>query len=138
MIALKGRRVVEGVAEAEALVTTQMLSFLGGVDPKTGLVIERGHELEGSSIAGRVLVFPRGKGSTVGSYTIYSMRRNGTAPKAMVNVETEPIIAAGCALAKIPLVHRLDRDPTSVIKTGDYVVVNGFRGVVAVEPKRSK
>ncbi|HIE57652.1 MAG TPA: DUF126 domain-containing protein, partial [Anaerolineales bacterium] len=82
---LHGRTIYEGIAEAEALVTTQGISFFGGVDPESGVVVERGHELEGKSIAGRVLVFPRGKGSTVGSYTLYRLKHNGMAPAAIIN-----------------------------------------------------
>jgi len=69
------------------------ISFYGGVDPNTGVVLEKGHELQGQSIAGKVLVFPQGKGSTVGSYTLYRMKKNGTAPAAMINRETETIVA---------------------------------------------
>ncbi|MEM3590194.1 MAG: DUF126 domain-containing protein, partial [Candidatus Bathyarchaeia archaeon] len=96
---LRGRGAVPGFGEGKALVSPEPISFLGGVDPRTGLVIERGHPLKGLSVAGKVLIFPRGKGSTVGSYIIYGLKRYGKAPAAMVNIETEPIIATGCALA---------------------------------------
>jgi predicted aconitase with swiveling domain len=130
---LRGRGAVPGLGEGEALVSPEPISFLGGVDPRTGLVIERGHPLKGLSVAGKVLVFPRGKGSTVGSYIIYGLKRYGKAPAAMVNVETEPIIATGCALAGIPLVDRLDADPLEAIKNGDKVRVDGDKGLVEIE-----
>ena len=82
---LTGRKISSGNAEGEALVTSMGISFYGGVDPETGRVVEKGHELEGQSIAGRVLVFPTGKGSTVGSYTLYRLKKAGLAPVAIVN-----------------------------------------------------
>ena len=135
MIRLKGRRVVGGVAEGEAVVSPEPISFFGGVDPKTGKIIEREHPLKGTSIAGKVLVFPRGKGSTVGSYTLYAMAKNRVAPVAIINVETEPIIAVGCVLAGIPLIDKLERKPTQVIKTGDLVRVLADKGLIEVRKK---
>ncbi len=131
---LRGRCVVAGNVEGVALVSSQPISFFGGLDADTGVVVERGHELEGQKVTGRVLVFPRGKGSTVGTYVIYAMRRKGTAPAAIVNVETEPIIASGCVLAEVPLVDKLDRNPVEAIKTGYFVrVLDG--GVLEVEER---
>jgi predicted aconitase with swiveling domain len=83
---IEGRRIYKGVAVGEAIVTKDGISFYGGVDPDTGEVVENGHELEGQSITGKVLVFPTGKGSTVGSYTMYRMMKNNTAPAAIVKV----------------------------------------------------
>ena len=123
---------VTGKAEGFALVSSQPISFFGGLDAETGKVIERGHELEGEKITNKVLVFPRGKGSTVGTYVIYAMGRKGTAPAAIINVDTEPIIASGCVLAEIPLVDRLDRNPVEVIKTGCFVRVLADKGVVEI------
>jgi len=108
-------------------VTSMGISFFGGVDPESGVVVERGHELEGQSIAGKVLVFPTGKGSTVGSYTLYRLKHNGAAPAAIVNAECETITAVGCIIAEIPCV---DRVPIEHIKSGQMVVVDGERGVV--------
>jgi hypothetical protein len=132
---LRGRRVVGGYAEGTAIVSQRPISFYGGVDPKTGCVVERGHELEGRCVSGLVLVFSTGKGSTVGSYTLYQMKKFGTAPKAIINRETEIIIATGCALAEIPLIDRLERDPMDEIESGDYVEVDADKGEVEVEKK---
>ena len=79
---LHGRKIYQGMAWGEALVTSLGISFFGGVDPDTGIVVEKGHQLEGQSISGKVLVFPTGKGSTVGSYTLYRLKMNGVAPAA--------------------------------------------------------
>ncbi|MEM2250781.1 MAG: DUF126 domain-containing protein [Candidatus Hadarchaeales archaeon] len=126
---LRGRCVNPGKAEGEALVSREPLSFYGGVDPKTGIVIEKGHELEGKCVKGKILVFPNGKGSTVGSYVIYALKSNGVAPVAILNKETETIVATGVILADIPCVDRID---VSMIKTGDKVVVDADKGLVMV------
>lgn len=133
---LQGRRVVAGCGAGEAIVSRQAVSFFGGVDPQTGIVIEHGHELKGQSIGGKVFVFPRGKGSTVGSYVIYALRKHGTAPVAIVNVETEPIIIGGCVLAEIPLVDRVDRNPIEAVQTGDWVEVEADIGAVWVTKRQ--
>jgi len=129
---LKGRKVVGGYAEGEALVSADSVSFYGGVDPETGVVVEPGHAVEGECITGKVFVFPTGKGSTVGSYVIYRMSKLGTAPAALVNSETEAIIATGCVISGIPLVDKLDRDPLMNIKSGDLLKVSADEGVVEV------
>ena len=132
MLRLKGRKVVGGYAEGEALVSADPVSFYGGVDPETGVVVEPGHAVEGECITGKVFVFPTGKGSTVGSYVIYRMSKLGTAPAALVNSETEAIIATGCVISGIPLVDKLDRDPLMEIKSGDLLKVSADEGVVEV------
>jgi len=128
-VRLQGRKIYPGVVEGEALVTSMGISFFGGVDPDTGVVVEKDHELEGQSVAGRVLVFPTGKGSTVGSYTIYRLKHNGLAPAAVVNAECETITAVGCIIAEIPCV---DQVPIQEIKTGMKVLVDGEEGVVEI------
>ncbi len=121
---LKGRLIYKGKAEGEALVTTQPISFYGGVDPNTGVVIEKGHELQGQSVKGKILVFPQGKGSTVGSYTLYRMKKNGVAPTGIINKESETIIAVGAIISEIPCVDKVD---ISKIKTGAKVAIeNGI------------
>lgn len=135
-IILKGRKVIGGKAEGEAVVTRQPVSFLGGVNPDKGIVVEKGHELEGQSLTGKIFVFPHGKGSTAGPYIIYAMAKRRTAPAAMINVEAEPIIAVGAAMGNIPLVDRLDQNPLEVIATGDYVKIDGDQGIVEVIKKR--
>ncbi len=128
---LQGRKIYRGQAAGEALVTQMGISFFGGVDPDTGLVVEKGHELEGQSIAGKVLVFPTGKGSTVGSYTLYRLKRNGKAPAAVVNSECETITAVGCIIAEIPCV---DHIPLAVLRSGMRLVVDGDQGQVTILP----
>jgi len=117
---LKGRLIYKGKAQGEALVTSQPISFYGGVDPNTGVVIEKGHELQGQSVRGKILVFPTGKGSTVGSYTLYRMKKNGTAPAAIVNRECETVVAVGVIISEIPGVDKID---ISKIRTGNKVYI---------------
>lgn len=125
----KGRSINPGSAEGEAVVSKEPLGFYGGIDPKTGIFIEKGHELEGRSVAGRILVFPKGKGSTVGSYVIYGLAANKVAPLAIVNQETETIVATGVILAGIPCV---DGIPTDKIKNGERLKVDATLGTVDI------
>jgi len=124
-----GRKISTGNAAGEALVTSMGISFYGGVDPETGNIVEKGHDLEGQSIAGRVLVFPTGKGSTVGSYTLYRLKKAGLAPAAIINTESETITAVGCIISDIPCV---DHIPIEKIQTGMQASVDGESGVVEV------
>ncbi len=124
---LIGRLIFAGKADGLALVSTQAISFFGGVDPETGILVERGHVLEGQSLAGRVLVFPTGKGSTVGSYTLYRLKHNGVAPAAIINAACETITAVGCIIAEIPCVDQVE---IGAIQTGQRVLVEGERVVV--------
>lgn len=117
---LKGRIIYKGKAEAEALVTSMPISFYGGVDPNNGVVIEKGHELNGQSVKGKILVFPQGKGSTVGSYTLYRLKKNNAAPAGMINRECETIIAVGAIISEIPCVDKVE---IGKIKTGSKVKI---------------
>jgi len=117
---LKGRIIYKGKAEGEALVTSQPVSFYGGVDPATGVVIEKGHELQGQSVMDKILVFPTGKGSTVGSYTLYRMKKSGTAPAGIINRECETVVAVGAIISEIPCVDKIE---TSKIKSGNKIQI---------------
>lgn len=128
-----GRKIAGGKAEGEALVSSEAITFLGGVDPETGVVVESGHELEGESLSGRILVFPRGKGSTVGVYTIYGMKKRGCAPAGIINVKSESVIATGAIISGIPMLDSLESDPLSIIKTGDNIKIDADEGYVEVE-----
>lgn len=126
---LRGRRIYPGLVEGETLVTRMGISFFGGVDPDSGVIVEKGHELEGQSVAGKVLVFPTGKGSTVGSYTLYRLKKNGKAPAAILNAECETITAVGCIIAEIPCIDHL---PLDQIGPGMRVRVDGEQGSVEI------
>jgi phosphomecalonate degydratase small subunit len=120
MVVLHGRVIKAGRGEGQALVSRVPIGFLGGVDPDTGIVVEPGHPLQGQSVTGKVLVFPTGKGSTVGSYTILRLARGGYAPVAMVNRQSEAIVAVGAIISDIPMVDQVDID---VIQDDDWVTV---------------
>lgn len=128
-VIIRARGIGRGAGTGPLLVTDAPISFLGGVDPTTGVVIEAGHPLEGQSIAGRVLAFPHGKGSTVGSYVLYGLARNGVAPAAIVNEEAETIIAAGALIAGIPLVDRPER-PIAALPDGAEATVDAGAGEI--------
>ena len=125
---MKGRIISKGIAEAEALTTTQPISFYGGVDPETSEILEKGHELQGKRIKGKILVFPTGKGSTVGSYTLYRLKKGGVAPAGIINRECETVVAVGAIISEIPCVDEVD---ISKIKTGDTVRLEN--GVVTIK-----
>ncbi|MEX2707492.1 MAG: aconitase X swivel domain-containing protein [Candidatus Freyarchaeota archaeon] len=133
---LKGRGLVKGKAEGEALVSSQPISFVGGVDPNTGTVIEKEHEIEGLNIKDKVLIFPFGKGTTYNPFAIFAMKKRGTGPAAIINVKTEEIVLTGAILAEIPFIDNLDRNPLEVIESGDYVKVDGDTGIVEVTKKK--
>jgi predicted aconitase with swiveling domain len=122
MKVLRGRVIKAGQARGLALVSPEPIGFFGMVDAESGIVVERGHPLEGKSIAGRVLVFPTGKGSTVGSYSLYRLAKAGLAPVAIINAESEPIIAVGAIISNIPMVDQVD---IGQIRTDDPISVDG-------------
>ena len=126
---IKCHRVASGRASGPALVTGQAISFLGNVNPETGVVVDPAHELFGECIAGKVLIFPGGKGSTVGSYVIYQLKKRGLAPVAMINLLSEPIVAVGAVISGIPLVDRVGEEVLR-IKSGTIVNVDADRELV--------
>ncbi|WP_209629774.1 DUF126 domain-containing protein [Methanofollis sp. W23] len=127
---VKGRGIARGVASGKLLVSDAPLSFLSGVDPETGVIMEEGHPLQGQSIAGTVFAFPYGKGSTVGSYIMYALSRNEKAPAAIINTEAEPIIATGAIMGGIPMVDRLEV-ALADLPDGTEVTVDGDEGTAA-------
>ena len=127
MKVLTGRVIKAGRAGGVALVSSEPISFFGLVDAETGTVIEKGHPLEGQSVAGRVLVFPTGKGSTVGSYSLYRLAKAGRAPAAIINAQSETIVAVGAIISDIPMVDQVD---IGQIHTGDIVSVEDERVTV--------
>ena len=129
---LKGRSIASGRYRGIALVSTMPLSFLGGVDYNTGVVIEKNHDLKGESLKGRVLCFPSGHGSTVGSYILYSLVKKGVGPKAIVNHVADTVVVVGAIIAEIPMVDKID---IKQIRTGDIVEVDGDKGTVKVASK---
>jgi predicted aconitase with swiveling domain len=124
---LRGRVIKAGQAEGIALVSSEPISFFGMVNTETGIVIEKGHPLEGESLVGKVLVFPTGKGSTVGSYSLYRLAKAGLAPAAIINAESEPIVAVGAIISDIPMLDQVD---IKQICNGESVMIDGARVII--------
>lgn len=135
---LHGRCVVPGAAEGEALVTRDAISGWGGIDSRTGAIVEIRHELRGQSFAGKVLVFPGAKGSSGWSNAFHLTRSLGVAPAAMLFNEMSTKIALGAVVTRAPAVTGFDRDPLQIIRTGDWVRVDADRGVVKVIRKERR
>lgn len=135
---LMGRSLVAGSAEGVALVSKEPLSFWGGIDPGTGDVIDRRHELLGDNIAGKIFVFPQGRGSSTSSAIMLEIIRAGVAPAAIINLRVEPILALGAIIADelyhrtVPVVVLSEADFYS-IKAGDHITITPD-GTVKVNP----
>ena len=136
-LVLRGRCVVPGIAEGPALVTREHISGWGGIDSRTGTIVETHHELRGVSFAGKVLVFPGAKGSSGWSNAFHLTRTLGVAPAAMLFNEMTTKIALGAVVTRSPAMTDFDRDPLSLIETGDWVRVDADRGIVEVTKRRA-
>jgi len=123
-VIIDGRSISKGKASGRVLLAKEPVSFLGGVDPAEGVLKEGGVH---RSVKNEVMAFPRGRGSTVGSYVIYEMKRVGTLPKAIINTAAEPIVATGAVMASVPMVDGIDM---SLLRDGDYVTVDADKGTV--------
>lgn len=132
METLKCRIISRGQAKGEALVSNDPISFLGGVDPLTGLVIDSKHELNGKNIKDKILIIPGGKGSTVGSYVIFQMAKSKSAPKAIVCLKAEPIIATGAIMAEIPMVDQINGDIMDIVSSGMEIEVDAEKGEIRI------
>ncbi|MFB5607949.1 MAG: aconitase X swivel domain-containing protein [Candidatus Nitrosomaritimum yanchengensis] len=114
---------VSGKVEGIILKSEKPINFLGTVDKKTGIISDENHDLYQKSIKDTVLVFPSGVGSSVGAYTIYSIKSNKTAPLAMICKKADLTVATGCALANIPMITISDEEFSS-IKNGMKISFN--------------
>ncbi len=132
MRAIKARGISEGIGKGEVIILKEPFGFYGNIDPKTGIIIEKGNPLKGVCIKDKVFVFPNGKGSTVGSYVIYGLKKNGVAPSAIINLETETIVATGVILAGIPCVDKPEENIIETLKDGDLVEVDGDKGEIRI------
>jgi predicted aconitase with swiveling domain len=131
-ITLKGRSASKGVAEGEALVTTDAISFLSDISVTEGIITSPQSKCKGQSVSGKILVFSTGRGSTADPYGFYMLKKAGKAPKGVVNIDANPTTVAGAIISNTPMVYKLDRNPADVIETGDHVLVDGDKAVVTV------
>lgn len=129
---IRGKTICPGVVQGEAVVSRMPISFTGGLDPQTGIIRERGHDLEGVSVRGKILVFPTGKGSTTGSWQFFAAWKRANAPKGMVCVRADGIVAVSAIITGVPLIHELEIDPVELIRTGSFLVVNADRGYIQI------
>lgn len=105
---------VSGKVQGVVLKSNDSINFLGTVDKKTGIISDKNHDLFEKSLKDTILVFPSGVGSSVGAYTIYSIKKNNTAPLAMICKKADLTVATGCALANIPLIIISDEEFSSI------------------------
>ncbi|MHA2363447.1 MAG: aconitase X swivel domain-containing protein [Candidatus Hodarchaeales archaeon] len=119
--------------EGQALVTDQPITFLGFVDKETGEIVEDGHPLNGEKLDNKIFIFPKGIGSTVAPYVLVNLKRNNCAPRAIINRESDSGTIAGASTSRIPLIYRLNMDPTEIIKSGDWIKINVDSGKATVE-----
>jgi predicted aconitase with swiveling domain len=133
MNVFKGRSTAKlGVVEGESLVTTDLVAFWGGTNWETGEIVEVGHEARGKSVAGKILVFPRGKGGAGETFGYYYLCRSGKAPKAIVCNRGMGQTVAGALLGTTPMVYGFEEDVVAAIKTGDIVRVDTDKGEVEI------
>lgn len=128
----QGRSICPGLAEGQALVTRQGVSFLGGVDPETGVITEVDHELHGQSMAGKVLILPALKGSAGGMWIIIRLAKSGLGPKAIVVNRADTILVGAVIMGDIPTIDSLATDPIELVKTGDLVRIDGEKGTLEI------
>lgn len=129
-----GLRSLQNVTlEGEALVTSEPITFLGFVNKETGEIVEKEHELYGKTIKNKIFVFPRGIGSTVAPYVLINLKRNDAAPLAIINRESDSGTVAGASASRIPMVYRLDGDPTAIIKNGQKLKIKIENGQATIE-----
>lgn len=126
---IKAKGIGHGRAESSVIVSQLPISFLGGVDPAKGAVVEASSDIKGKSFAGKILAFPHGKGSTVGSYVIFQLKKSGTAPAAILNHKAEAIIATGAILAGIPMLTGI---PVEILKEGDKAIIDADEGTIDI------
>ena len=123
-LTLKCHKIVGGYGEGEALISHEPICFYL-TDPKTGMIREKGHELEGKTVANKVLVFPSGKASSVVQIDgLFKLASNKVAPRAMIVKDVETVLIVSAVIANVPLVDRLEEDPFKAIHVGDFVRVD--------------
>lgn len=129
---IRAHMVSAGKAEGEAVVYKGPFSFLGDLDPATGTVSVPRHQLEGWVLANKMFVFTTGKGSSGGDFAAWAAKKNGTAPAAMICLESEPVLSGAVIVTGIPTVDRPEKDIFALIHTGDYLKVDASSGIIEI------
>ncbi|KPK22613.1 MAG: hypothetical protein AMJ70_05565 [Dehalococcoidia bacterium SG8_51_3] len=135
-ITLKGRSASKGLAEGEAMVTHDAISFLSDISVTEGIITSPQSKCKGQSVSDKILVFPTGRGSTADPYGFYMLKKAGKAPGAVINIDANPTTVAGAIISNTPMVYKLDENPLDVIETGDHVLVDGNEGIVIITKKK--
>ncbi len=120
---ITGRPVSEGFARGQVLLSREPITFFGGVDPRTSEVVEPSHPLKGEKLAGKILVLPHSKGSTVGSYVLLRMARRGVAPAGVVTVRPDEVVIIGCIISGIPSMTGIDEASLDKIRPGSLAEI---------------
>jgi len=126
---MNAKVIVRGKAQGSLLVAKNPINFLGGIDKKTGLVHDKKHDLFGKSIANKIFAFPFGVGSSVGAYTLYSLKYNNCAPLAMICLKADLTTASGCAISNIPLVV-VDKHDYDLLQENNQVTLDAVEGKI--------
>lgn len=124
---------VRGIAEGEILISKEPIAFNLGIDDETGVVVDKGHQLEGKCVAGKILYFPTAKGSGGGSFSLLQQCRSKVGPVGIINAQAEAVVLSGAVLARLPVVHRVDPEFLDAVSDGDWVRIDGDRGTVEVK-----
>ena len=132
---LKGRGASKGMAEGEALLTHDAISFLSDISITEGIITSPQSKCKGQSVSGKILIFPTGRGSTADPYGFYMLKKAGKAPKAVINIDANPTTVAGAIISNTPMVYKLDKNPLEIIEAGDHVLVDGNEGTVIITKK---
>ena len=127
------RSMGDQTVKGDTIVTKDPITLLGFVDPKSGKITQPDHELDGISIEGKIFVFPRGIGSTVGPYTLLNLMKNGKGPIAIINRESDQGTVAGCSVARIPMAYGFDEDPTVFLKSDQNISLTIHSGTSQIE-----
>lgn len=124
---LNGKTIVSGKIKGPSIISNTPISFLGDIDPDSGCVVDKNNVLYNDSISGKVFAFPHGKGSTVGSYVLYQLRKNGKAPCAIINTQAEAIVAVGAIISEIPMIQGIN---IKKIPHNKEIIVNASKGYI--------
>ena len=130
--------VVEGKIKGRAIVSPLPISFLGEVNPETGIITSPQNPINGKSISGKILIIPESRGSTVGSYVLLSLKENKKAPLAIVAYKAETIVTVGAILAEIPLVTVENPNITSEIRNDDFLEIDTDKRTLTIVTRSSK
>lgn len=125
-------KISPGIAEGQALISDEYILFYH-TDPKTGVVTEHGHDLEGKSVKDKILIFKGGKGSSVVQADgMYKLDRDGTAPKGFIVKELDTVLVSSAIIMEVPMVSKLNEEFYNSVKDGDYIRINADEGKIEI------